>query len=718
MKHAALFALLFFAFDLPYAIASSDSYVHYIKGLSQERAGHIKEALSEYEKVVQEDPQALEAYRDIASLHLRLGQSDQALAAAEKARDLAPQDPTSYLFLGNVLVTKGELAKAADSYEQALKLDPNNLRALENLGNYYSILDPDKGLLYYQRYLVLEPDDAEMYYQVGLVQEKKSDVRAAIEDFKKSIEIAPEQPAPHLALAEIYEVHKSTSDAIREYSQAVQLEPRNPTILLRLGRLYYVDGQMQQAQAQFQAARDLAPDEPTVYYWLTRVSEDLKQWPDAVRNAEKSYDLTRETQFLPLIAYYLTLDQKVEEATTWLEKARKADPDNANTLLLLGMDYLDLNKSENARDVLQHGVKVHPQDAQLHFQLGIADDQLSRWDDAAAEFQQVLTLDPQNAAAMNYLGYSWADRGMRLPEAEKLLRQAVALEPRNGAYLDSLGWVRFKQGDLKEAAGVLEQAYTVMPDALIYDHAGDVYAALNDWSKAAEVWTKSLELDAKNDKVRQKLRDATSRVTPGSDQRKYLKYVEGNFRQVRDLRGAVRVKAHWKKQSVAVAGHLFYDRPDELLLRLDQPRGNPDVPRLEVRGQDVRVEPPEYQQGLQFIPPQPLRDLRVYFSAEILQPLDGADVQTSTTSQGLHFVSPGGEEAWIDTTRGVLTELRKPNAEGGQDVLRFDDYKMVDGIWLPSQLRVENRRQGWRARMSISEWAVNDAATAAMFKKP
>src|SRR5436189_32391 len=80
------------------------------------------------------------------------------------------------------------------------------------------------------------------------------------------------------------------------------------------------------------------------------------------------------------------------------------------------------------RDVLEKSIIAHLKDAQLHFQLGIAYDRLNQFDKAEKEFGRVLTLDPKNAATLNYLGYSYADRGIRLDEAESLVLRAVKLD--------------------------------------------------------------------------------------------------------------------------------------------------------------------------------------------------------------------------------------------------------------------------------------------------
>src|SRR5207302_116219 len=148
-----------------------------------------------------------------------------ALAAAERVKELAPNDPTSFIFLGNVRVAQGNLAKSAEAYEQALKLDPTNLRALENLGNYYALLDPDKALTYYQRYVELNPHDADIYFQMALVYQKRGNLQKARALYKQSLDLDATQLASHLALADLYEEQKSTADAIAEYQAASKLQP-------------------------------------------------------------------------------------------------------------------------------------------------------------------------------------------------------------------------------------------------------------------------------------------------------------------------------------------------------------------------------------------------------------------------------------------------------------------------------------------------------------
>ncbi len=664
--------------------AAEPAYYDYLRGMLEERAGNLTNALSSYERAVTQDPEAIEVFRDIAQVSLRLGQNDAALRAAERVRDLAPKDPSSFIFIGNVHVAQGNLAKAAQSYQKALDLEPHNLRALENLGNYYAIVDPIKALDYYERYLALDIHDPEMLFQLGMVQHKVGQTNRAIATLKKSLQYDSRQPAPYLALAEIYEVQKSTADAIAAFESAAALQPGHPLIHSRLAQLYYVQKNLPDAYRHYQISQSANPKDPTNAYWLSRIAEDQENWPLAAQHAKEAYNVSRDPQFLPLLAYYLTLNRQPAEAITWLEKARAKTPQNPNVLLFLGLNYLELGKLEKAKEALVKGVDVSSGDAQIQFQLGVTYDRLNQFEKAVSSFETAIKLDPSNAAAMNYLGYSWAERAERLSEADTLLQKAVALDPQNGAYLDSLGWLRFKQGRYGEAVEILEKASKITPDKLIHDHLKLAQTAL------------------------------VSAETSGSDGRKLLTNIEGNLRQIADMRSRVWVDARLKKQPFKLKGLLFYRRPDDLVVEVPGLSNMPDI-RLRVSGAGVTVEPADYAGALT---PQAAGGLQVlprFFSGALTSSFDHPNVDTKTEKQLVHYKSRT-EEAWIDPVSGVLTRWVQSNPDGGRDEIDIDGYAQIDGLWLPSKMRLRNRQRGFEALVKFSDWVVNQPDNQIPFK--
>ena len=148
-----------------------------------------------------------------------------------------------------------------------------------------------------------------------------------------------------------------------------------------------------------------------------------------------------------------------------------------------------------------------PESSEALFRLGSSLERSGSPVEAEKIFQRLLEKRPNDSATQNYLGYMWADKGIRLEEARDLLEKAVAREPRNGAYLDSLGWAYFRLGRLEKAEGLLTAAKEQDPDdATIEEHLGDLSERQGDVRKAAAHWERALELKHDEpEKVRQKL---------------------------------------------------------------------------------------------------------------------------------------------------------------------------------------------------------------------
>jgi Flp pilus assembly protein TadD len=164
---------------------------------------------------------------------------------------------------------------------------------------------------------------------------------------------------------------------------------------------------------------------------------------------------------------------------------------------------------EKAEEVYLRGIEAIPNDAELHFNLGIVFDKLERFDDMAGEMRKAIELDPAHENALNYLGYSYADRGINLDEAVSLVERALAIKPDSGAYIDSLGWAYYKKGWFDKAIDKLKRASELITDdPVILEHLGDVYLKKNMKAEAKEEWIKALRMDIANEKLIAKFKEA------------------------------------------------------------------------------------------------------------------------------------------------------------------------------------------------------------------
>jgi len=201
--------------------------------------------------------------------------------------------------------------------------------------------------------------------------------------------------------------------------------------------------------------------------------------------------------------------------------ARSADPDEGVrrlTELAASSDPQQalaavqaLHRLERYADSIAPLVRItteRPDHAVAVFLLGAAYERSGRRDLAETTLRRTIELAPEFHAALNYLGYTFADGGYNLEEAVQLVRRAIALDPDNGAYVDSLGWAFFRQGKNEEAQLLLERAARLEPeDAVLHEHLGDVYAALGHKARAREAYQRALDLDdeGNRDQVKQKL---------------------------------------------------------------------------------------------------------------------------------------------------------------------------------------------------------------------
>ena len=232
---------------------------------------------------------------------------------------------------------------------------------------------------------------------------------------------------------------------------------------------------------------------------------------DLLDNTERSAEAMRLYQGVPETSHYI-VSAKLAEANVHFsneedEKALTVLEDvNANHPSLITREALGRARliRENYAEALpiyealvdsmsEEDLKANTQP--LYFR-GIAYEREKQWDKAEADFKKVLAIDPDNADALNYLGYTWVDRGENLTEAFEMIRKAIEIEPNSGAIVDSLGWAHYKLGQYEEAKTKLEDAVELSPSsATIIDHLGDVYWKLGRFREAGYQWERALEFE-------------------------------------------------------------------------------------------------------------------------------------------------------------------------------------------------------------------------------
>ena len=205
------------------------------------------------------------------------------------------------------------------------------------------------------------------------------------------------------------------------------------------------------------------------------------------------------------VARALADEERTEDAIRVLRSLSNREGNRAEARLALANLFSTNDRHDDAIDVLTAHIEDLPADPEedawrFFLARGASLLELGDWENAERDLKRAVEIAPEQPAALNYLGYSWAERGLNLEEAFDLIEKAVALQPNSGAIIDSLGWARYQLGDYEVAVGHLEQAASLEPgDPVITDHLGDVYWRLGRFIEARYQWRHVLELNPDDD---------------------------------------------------------------------------------------------------------------------------------------------------------------------------------------------------------------------------
>ncbi len=230
-------------------------------------------------------------------------------------------------------------------------------------------------------------------------------------------------------------------------------------------------------------------DYPAAEAWLARID-----------NPQRALEVQSRRASL------LASQGKLAEARELIRRVPEQTAADARAKLLAESQLLREQKQwGQAEQVLNAANQRFPDDADLLYEQAMMDEKLDRLDDMERLLRRVIELKPDNPQAYNALGYSLADRSLRLPEARSLVAKALELSPGEPFITDSMGWVEYRLGNTAEALRLLRQAYKARPDPEIAAHLGEVLWQSDQHDEARSVWREGRSRDSGNDVLRETL---------------------------------------------------------------------------------------------------------------------------------------------------------------------------------------------------------------------
>ncbi|HVB36964.1 MAG TPA: tetratricopeptide repeat protein, partial [Vicinamibacterales bacterium] len=469
-----------------------------------------EKAIPLLQRLATDEPGWAAPIRALAEAYVGAGRPKEAVGVLKQA---AQQDPGLDLALARLAEQSELWQDAADAYEGAVAQNPSSvplrLRWVAALMN----VPDDKGLPKAREVLtkVLDesPADGGALYLLAQVDRQLREFNSAETVAKKLIALNSNSLRGHFALVQIYEDrhdYRSVVGALQPFLTLIppdvvaQQKVQYGLLLLHLGFAYEQLQQWDQALSSFEQARPYAPQGAEIDLYLCQVNLEAKRYQAAADLAEKGRKQhPDDVRFVGLEAQALRRTGKFDQGVQLLQDALKTHADDVSVYLSLAQLYSDGGQPDRGVTLLQSAMTKFPDDSRIPFELGTILDGQKKHKEAEAALQQVLARDPKNAQALNYLGYMLADRGERLDESIGYIKRALTLDPNNGAYLDSLGWAYFKKNDLDLAETNLSRAATQLTtNSVVQDHYGQLLFKRGRYADAIAAWKRALAGDGES----------------------------------------------------------------------------------------------------------------------------------------------------------------------------------------------------------------------------
>lgn len=521
------------------AVTNSDDAIinaqaHYAAAVAAEADDDRSTALDEYYKAALGDQTNEGLLLEVSRRFIEARQPERALMLLTNVTQNAHAPGSVFAVMGSIYAQLGQYDLGAQADRMAIQRAPGLLAGYQNLyltqmhnhqhAAALRVLDDASNVPGSDAEFLIGL--AELYSDAGLQipGETKSTRARALSVLERARRLHPSDPVTRLRLADAFSTNGADDTAVQLYKSALEdlSEPfLRQGVRAKLADIYLNRHDDKDATEQFQAIIKEDPTNPRAYLLLGQMALEADHYAQAAENLSKAILLDPDNPEYEHAYYDLALAQSNEDQTqqalATLEKARRKFAPNFTMEYVTALVY---SHDKQFTEALRHFTTAEiiiqataPKDLnELHFfyfQFGATAERQGDYAQAEKHFEKCLQLAPNFAEALNYLGFMWADHGQNLDRARELIEKAVNAEPKNAAYLDSMGWVLFKLNRPKDALPYMLKAlqYSEAEDATIYDHVGDIYAALGQNDKAREAWRKSLSLEA-NDTVRKKLEPA------------------------------------------------------------------------------------------------------------------------------------------------------------------------------------------------------------------
>lgn len=497
-------------------------------------------------------------FRRAVEIALQARSGDAALAAARAWSQAIPASPEADRFELEILLALNRVGETGPVLRRLLDQAPAASRndAINGIPRIYGRVADKSAALQVVRE-ALAPlikqgaHTAAAWTTIGFMELGNDQLSLALTSARNGHAADKASPYPALLALDLMERGQAAAEAVVQGQLKASPPAAGSPAVVALGyaRILFDLQRHAEARSLLESLTLLQPEAMEPWLLLATLQVQDKRLPAATQSLQTYMGLARQagderaarglTQAYLLMAQIAEQQRDFQAANAWLDRIENADdimaaqmrrasllahqgqmnrarallrnhperrPEDARLKFVAEAQLLrDFKQWQQAYEVYGEAVTRFPKDSDLIYDQAMMAEKLNRIDDMERLFRQVIDLKPDHHHAYNALGYSLADRGLRLAEARQLIEKAVSMAPDDAYIQDSLGWVEFRMGNAGRATEILRAAYAKRPDAEIAAHLGEVLWAQGQRDEALKIWREGLLLASDNETLQSTL---------------------------------------------------------------------------------------------------------------------------------------------------------------------------------------------------------------------
>ncbi len=470
-------------------------------------AGDDEKALEAARRWVTLAPDDTEAQQVVAIMYLRNRQVDEAVPFLEKVRASHMEQPQKgFMFVAQLLSREQDREIALKAMSRLVEKHPEDADALfayahlatraKQYSRAHQLMD---------KVMALRPNWSDAYVLRANLFQAEGDIDAASKAFQEAIRFKPDDLDVRLSYARMLVEERRFVQAKQEFKQLEKRAPDNADVLFALGLLALQSEHPDEARKYFSTLIHNGQRVSDASFFLGRLAESEENDAEALRWYKKVNGGGNFAEAQIRIAILTARQGDMGGARQILNNLAQDNPRLEVRTILVEGDILRVSGQDSkAFEVLGRGLEKFPNNPELLYSHAMVAERIGQIEVLEQNLNRMLQADPDNAQALNALGYTLADRTDRYDEAYRYIQRALELEPDDAAILDSMGWVLYRMGRYPESIKYLRRALEKVEggDAEIAAHLGEVLWVSGDQEGARKVWEQAQKQHPDDDKLR------------------------------------------------------------------------------------------------------------------------------------------------------------------------------------------------------------------------